>query len=46
MFFPVKISIPDPVIVAVPPKENDLFTLNGETTTSEVVNGLKMLIHS
>jgi hypothetical protein len=37
---PRKRSIPEPVKAAVDPKVKVLFTLNGETVTSEVMNGL------
>ena len=46
IFLPIYLSILTFENEEVPWKVNDLFTSKGETRTSEVMNGLKMLIHS
>jgi hypothetical protein len=42
IFLPINLSIPtlEAVNALAPVNENDLFTLNGVTTTSDVINGL------
>jgi UDP-glucose 6-dehydrogenase len=46
VFSPIYKSIPELVSADVPPNVNCLFTLNGVTIKSDVVNGLNILIHS